>query len=112
MQPENLYAISLDSASALDTSMWRTYDDFSTLLKIRAEMNRFLMNLNNSHGSLSKGQQIHYLFLALVHLDNVEKEIHVSDVNEEILRLERIFDKIRALEKLIMEYIGQLTSKD
>jgi hypothetical protein len=112
MGPENLYEISLDSASALDTSMERTYDDFSKYLKIRAEMNRLLMNLNYSHHTQSKGQQIHYLFVALVHLDNLEKEINISDVNEEIIQLERIYDKIRSLKKLILEYIRHLTSME
>jgi hypothetical protein len=110
MRPENLYEISMHSASALDTYMERTYDDFSKYIKIRAEMNKLLMNLNYSHHTESKGQQIHYLFVALAHLDNVEKEINVCDFNEEIIHLERIFDKIRSLKKLIMEYIRHLTS--
>ncbi len=110
MRRENLLEVSLDSASALDASMWQTYDDFSKFMKFRAEMNRLLMNLNYSQGSLSRGQQIHHLFMALVHLDNIEKEIHVSDVNEEIIRLEWIQDKIHALKKLILEYISQGTS--
>ena len=112
MQQENIYEISIDSASALDISMGRTYDDFSKFLKIRAEMDRFLLNLNFSHRTESRGQQIHYLFVALVHLDNVEKEISISDVNEDIIRLEGIFDKIRSLKRLILEYIRHLTSLD
>ncbi len=112
MQAENLYQISMDSAIALDTSMGRTYDEFSKYIAVRAEMNRFLMNLNYSHQTKSKGRQIHYLFLALVHLDNIEKEISVSDVNEEIIQLERIFDKILSLKKLILEYIRHLSSND
>lgn len=112
MQAENIYNISIDSTSALDKSMGRIYDDFSKFLKIRAEMDRFLLNLNFSHRAHSRGQQIHYLFVALVHLDNVEKEISISDVNEDIIRLERIFDKIRSLKKLILEYIRHLASQD
>jgi hypothetical protein len=112
MRTENLYEISLDSASDLDTSMVRTYDDFSKFIKIRTEMNRFLMKLTYSHQAISKDLQIHYLFVALVHLDNVEKEIHVSDVDDEIIRLERIFNKIRSLKQLILEYIRHLTSQD
>ena len=112
MRTENLYKISLDSACALDTSMVRTYDDLSKFLKIRFEMNRVLMNLTYSHGTELRAQQIHYLFVALEHLNNVEKEIRVSDVDEEIIRLERILDKIRSLKQLILEYIRHLTSQD
>ncbi len=109
MRKQNLYEISLDSACALDTSMVGTYDDLSKFLKIRSEMNRLLMNLTYSHQTELKAQQIHYLFVALEHLNNVEKEICVSDVDEEIIRLERILDKIRSLKQFILEYIGHLT---
>ncbi len=111
MQSENLYEISFGSATALDISMEKTYDDFSQFLRIRAEMNRFLVNLNYSHQTDSRGQQIHFLFIALGHLDNIEKEIRISDVDEEIIRLEKIYDKIRSLKKLILEYIKQLTAE-
>jgi hypothetical protein len=112
MKTKNLYQISLDSACALDTSMVQTYDDLSKFLKIRTEMNWFLMNLTYSQQTAIKGQQIHYLFVALEHLNNVEKEIRVSDVDEHIVRLERIFDKIRSLKKLVLEYIRHLGSQD
>ena len=111
MQSENLYETSFGSATALDIMMERTYDDFSQFLKIREEMNRFLLHLNYSHHSDCTGQKIHYLFIALGHLDNVEKEIRISDITEETIRLERIFDKILSLKKLILEYIKQLTDK-
>lgn len=75
-------------------------------------MNWFLMNLNYSQEAKIKGQQIHYLFVALEHLNNVEKEIHISDVDEQIIRLERIFDKIRSLKKLVLEYIRHLGLQD
>ena len=112
MRKENLYEISLDSACALDTSMVKAYDDLSKFLKIRAEMNMFLMNLTYSHRTESKAKQIHYLFVALEYLNNVEKEIRVSDVDEEIIRLERILDKIRSLKQLILKYIKHLNSQE
>ena len=112
MKAKNLYEISLDSACALDTSMVQTYDDLSKFLKIRTEMNWFLINLTYSQQTTIKSQQIHYLFVALEHLNNVEKEIRVSDVDEQIIRLERIFDKIRSLKKLVLEYIRHLGSQD
>lgn len=112
MKMENLYEISLDSACTLDTSMVRAHDNLSEFLKIRNEMNRFLMNLTCSHLTKIKAQQVHYLFVALEHLNNVENEIRVSDVDEEIIRLERILDKILSLKQLILEYIRQLCQQD
>jgi len=44
---EKLYEISLDSANDLDMSMCRTYENASRFLGIRAEMDRFLMNLED-----------------------------------------------------------------
>ena len=75
-------------------------------------MNWFLINLTYSQQTTIKRQQIHYLFVALEHLNNVEKEIRVSDVDEQIIRLERIIDKIRSLKKLVLEYIRHLGSQD
>ena len=111
MGKDNLYKISLDSACALDTSMVRAYDDLSIFFKIRDEMNRLLMNLTYSQRTDLRAHRIHYLFVALEHLNNVEKEIHISDVDEEILRFERILDKIRSLKQLILEYIRCLSSQ-
>jgi hypothetical protein len=105
---EKLYEISLDSANALDTSMWRTYENVSKFLGIRAAMDQFMVNLAFSHRAASRDQQIHCLFMALLHLDNVEKEIRISDIDDEILRLERIIDRIRSLRQLILEYIRHL----
>ena len=105
---EKLYEISLDSANDLDMSMCRTYENASRFLGIRAEMDRFLMNLAFSHRAASREQQVHYLFMALLHLDNVEKEIRISDIDDEILRLERIIDRIRSLRQLILEYVRHL----
>ncbi len=75
-------------------------------------MNWFLINLTHSQQTAQRGTQIHYLFLALEHLNIVEKEIRVSDVDEEIIRLERILEKIRSLKQLILEYVRYLDSQD
>ena len=109
MRKDNLYEISLNSACALDTSMVRTYDDSSKFLKIRDEMNRLLMNLTYSRRTEFRAQRKHYLFMALEHLNNVEKEILISEVDEEVIRFERILDKIRSLKQLILEYIKCLS---
>ncbi len=86
------------------------YGNTPVFLNIREEMNRFLLNLNQSHSAKSAGQQIHFLFVALNHLDNLDREIRISTENEEITRLEMIHDKIRSLKMLIQGYIGQLAS--
>jgi hypothetical protein len=106
---EKLSEISLESANALDASMWQTYGEASKCLSIRAEMDSLLVNLAFSNWTASRDQQIHYLFVALLHLDNIEREILVSDVNDEIVRLERLLDKIRSLRQLILTYIRHLT---
>jgi hypothetical protein len=111
MPKKNLYEISFSSATALDMSMVQTYNDFPQFLRIKEEMNRFMLNLNYSSRADCTGQQIHYLFVALLHLDNVEREIRISDAEEEIIRLEKIYDRIRSLKRLILEYIRQLTAQ-
>jgi len=88
--------------------MYITENEFFTLVHFQLG----LMNLTYSQQTTIKGQKIHYLFVALEHLNNVEKEIRVSDVDEQIIRLERIFDKIRSLKKLVLEYIRHLGSQD
>jgi len=75
-------------------------------------MNRVLMNLTFSQQSALRAQQLHYLYMALEHISNVEKEIRISDVDEEIIRLEKILDKLRSLKHLIHEYIRHLASED
>lgn len=112
MSMGNIYDLSMDSVCALDTSMVRTYDVFSDFLKIRNEMNRCLMNIGCSQHAALKKQQIHYLYMALDHLENVEKEIRVSDGDEEIIRLEQILDKIMSLKRLILDYIRHLAQQD
>ena len=98
--------------SGLDFSMegMQKYGDASRFLKIRDEMSRFLINLNQSHIAKSTGQQIHFLFMAQIHLENLDREIRISTENEEIIRLEMIHEKIRSLRALIQGYIKQLTS--
>jgi hypothetical protein len=112
MRTNNLYEISLNYACGLDTSMVQTNAAAAGFSTIREEMNRFLMNLTCSHGTAFRSEQVHYLYLALEHLVNVEEEISISDVDEEIIRLEKVLDKILSLKQLIHEYIRHLTSQD
>jgi hypothetical protein len=98
----------LDSARALDTSVGWTCAGSLESLGIRAETKRLLMHLAFSQLTASREQQIHCLFVALTHLDNVEKKIRVSGINEELIRLERIFESMRSLQKHLFDYIGYL----
>ena len=102
-----------ESAAGLDLSMEtiQEYQDYPRFIRIREEMNKFLLNLNQSNVSDCAGQQIHYLFIALLHLDNIDKEIKTSEVNEEIIRLEMIHEKIRSLKSMILTYIKKLSAE-
>jgi hypothetical protein len=86
--------------------------EYSAFLKLRKEMNEFLLCLNYSQRAEGKGQQIHFLFLALGHLDKVDREIRVSLDPETLLNTEKIHDKIRNLQRLILNYIKQLSDPD
>ncbi|MFC2115556.1 hypothetical protein ACFLTU_03730 [Bacteroidota bacterium] len=110
---ENNCNISIELATELGNSVEEAggIDDFSRFLIIRREMNHFLLNLNHSNRADGTGQQIHFLFVALAHLDNVEKEIRISGAAEGVIRVERIHDKIRSLKILILNYIRHLTSE-
>ena len=109
---DKLYRHSLESAKALDTSMGWTYSRFMEFKGIRAEMKRFLVNLAFSNLTASRDQQIHCLFVALNHLDNVEKELRIADISEEMIRLEGIFNRIQSLQKHLFDYIGYLIQLD
>ena len=96
--------------SGMDFSMeeMKRYGEDPGFMKIRVEMSRFLLNLNQSNAAESAELQIHHLFVALVHLDNLDREIRISRENEEIIRLEMIHEKIRSLKTLIHGYIKQM----
>jgi len=80
------------------------------ILEIRKEMTRFLLNLNQSQLAKSENSRIHYLHMALIHLENMDREIRISAENEEMIRFEMIHDKIRSLKTVIFEYIRKMHS--
>jgi hypothetical protein len=86
--------------------------DFAGFLRIRRELNHFLLNLSHSSGAEGTGQQIHFLFLALDNLENIDREIRVSFTDEGMLCLEKVQDRIRSLKVLILDYIKHLTSEN
>lgn len=113
MKNKDTYDLSLSMVTFLGQAVNDNTEagDFNSFLKIRRELNHFLLNLNQSSQSNAAGQQIHFLFVALEHLDNVDKEIRLADVPQEMISLERIHDKIRSLKILILNYIRHLTGE-
>ena len=77
MKSESDYDLAFSLAARLGNSVEENAD-FSSFLRIRKELNHFLINLNQSNCADGAGQQIHFLFMALQHLDNVDKEIRIS----------------------------------
>jgi hypothetical protein len=98
---DKFYTLSLHAACALDTSVTGSH----------GELSDFLINLALSQRARHARQKIHYLHLALIHLDSFEKEIRISDVNEEILRLARIPEQIRSIKNLMQEYVRYLVAE-
>jgi len=114
MKVENKCDHSIELACELGTCVEEAGEtnDVSSFLRIRHEMSHFLLNLNHSNLADGSGQQIHFLFVALAHLDNVEMEIRISGADDGRIRLERIHDKISSLKILILNYIKHLTSEN
>ena len=110
MNSENNYELTISLAAGLGNAVEET-SDFNSFLRIRKEMSHFLLNLNHSSCADGVEQQIHFLFMALEHLENVDKEIRISTAGEELIRLEKVHDKIRNLKMLILGYIRQLKSE-
>ena len=86
----------------------KKYGNAAKFQNIRKEMGGLLFDLQRSRSTVAADEQVHYLFLALMHLDNLEQEIRMSSENEEIIRLELIYDKIRSLKSMIAGYIRYL----
>ena len=86
----------------------RKYGNAPKFQNIRKEMGGFLFDLQRSRSTESAEEQVHYLFLALLHLDKLEQEIRTSAENEEIIKLEMVMDKIRSLRSMISGYIRYL----
>ncbi len=105
------YTMSLVSGLSASVQEPGTTTDFAGFLRIRRELNHFLLNLNYSQHAEGAGQQVHYLFMALDHLDNLDREIRIAGMEETLINLERIHVKIRDLKQLLLEYIKHLTSE-
>jgi len=84
-------------------------DDFEKFRTVRDEMNEFLKSLNQSGLSEVIPDQIHYLYVALIHIENVEKEIISCNLSEEMLSQSKIIDDINCLKMMVVDYIHELS---
>ena len=114
MKTDRVFDFSVSMITDLGLTVEETGEagDFSSFLRIRRELNHFLLNLNLSNGAEEAGQRIHFLFVALEHLENVNKEIRINGGGQEMINLEKIHEKIRSLKFLILNYIKHLTGEN
>jgi hypothetical protein len=87
-----------------------TGNDFEKFCKVREEMSEFLNNLNHSGLSETVSDQMHYLYVALIHIENVEREILSCNLSEEMLSRSKITDDINCLKMMVVEYIQELSN--
>lgn len=85
-------------------------NDYEKYCRVRDEMDKFLINLNHSGLSEDIPNQIHYLYVALIHIENVEKEILSCSLTEEMLSRSKIIDDINCLKIMVVEYIQELSA--
>ena len=85
-------------------------NDFEKFCKIRNEMSEFLNNLNHSGLSEALPDQVHYLYVALTHIENVEREIMGCNFSEEMLSRNKIIEDINCLKMMVVDYIQELSS--
>jgi hypothetical protein len=87
---------------------WNEYREVDSFSDIRNEMGQFLLELFNSRQTASNEQRVHYLFLALKHLDNLEKEVRIHPESGNLAGRECILRRIRSLETLISAHIRKI----
>jgi hypothetical protein len=112
MNADDMYDFSVSMATSLNSGVEDSTgrSDFTSFLRIRMELNQFLLNLNYCNVAEGTGQQIHFLFIALNHLENVDKEIRISGADQDIIRLEKIHEKIQSLKCQILNYIRTISA--
>jgi hypothetical protein len=79
--------------------------------KVYDEMNKFIQNLNHSRHCSTIPDQVHFLHLSLLNLENAEKELITSNLTEESLYQEKIIEDIRSLKVMVLNYIRDLSSE-
>ena len=85
--------------------------DHENYCKIKDEMNKFMLNLNQSKICGSIRNQIHFLYMSLMHLENIEMEFITSNLTEEILYQQKIIEDIHSLKYMILNYIRDLSEE-
>jgi hypothetical protein len=86
-----------------------TNEEYEIFVNVRNEMNQFMVNLNHSGLSESIPDQIHYLFMALSHIENVENEILGLCLPEEMIYQNKIMEDINCLKRMILDYVRDLS---
>jgi len=113
MKNENFYHDSLNdffwSDSVFDESC--TYKNADECCKIKEEVNKFNFYLNQSKRGRSVYNQIHSLYMSLIHLDNVEFEFITSNISDEVLCQEKIIEDIHSIKLMVLNYIGDLSGE-
>lgn len=80
-------------------------NEFST----NEELEKFIINLNHSGLSESVHDQIHFLYVALTHIENVENEILGSSLTEETLFQNMFIEDINCLKMMVIDCIRELS---
>ena len=78
---------------------------------IRNEMGQFLLELIKSRQAGSAEQQVHCLFLALKHLDNLDMEIRMHTASGTLAGHGYILKRIRSLSGMISVYIRKINGE-
>jgi len=79
--------------------------------KIRCEMSRFLLALIKSRQAGSAEHLSHCLFMALGHLDDLEKELRIHPVASSSAGYNVIIKRIGSLKSNISGYISQISEE-
>jgi len=113
MKNENFYHDALGNifwpgSTFYESGIYKNNDDYC---KIKEEMNKFIFCLNQCKRCRSIYSQIHFLYMSLIHLDNVEIEFLTSNLSDELLYQEKIIEDIHSLKLMVLNYIRDLSGE-
>lgn len=111
MKNENTRDFPISRIISYDSSLneFSTNEDYEIFVNVRDEMNKFILNLSHSEFSESVPDQIHFLYVALTHIENVENEILGSCLSEDILSRNKIIEDINCLKMMVLDFIRDLS---
>jgi hypothetical protein len=98
-----------EKTSDLPINQFISYSSSLNEFSTNEEFEKFVLNLNHSGLSESIPDQIHFLYLALSHIENVENEILGSNLTEEMLFQNKIIEDINCLKMMVLDYIRDLS---